>query len=161
MLASKVPTAIQWGQKMLLLYNDAYLPMLQSKHLWALGLPLLERKRASHAIECFDEEIRQVLNNLVGNAIDAMLPGGGKLYVRSREGYSSESLFPAYARSHILRSRSSANRRLEPSQKHLAGCLAKIDHLASARRNERDLLNPDHLKNQAQIHRRKIPVANR
>ena len=37
-----------------------------------------------HAVECFDGEIRQVLNNLVSNAIDAMHPNGGRLYIRSR-----------------------------------------------------------------------------
>ncbi len=37
-------------------------------------------------IVCFDGEIRQVLSNLVGNAIDAMHPSGGRLLVRSREG---------------------------------------------------------------------------
>ncbi len=35
---------------------------------------------------CFDGEIRQVLNNLVGNAIDAMARLGGRLLLRSREG---------------------------------------------------------------------------
>jgi PAS domain S-box-containing protein len=44
-----------------------------------------KRKRANRAIECFDGEIRQVLNNLIGNAIDAMHPKGGRLIVRSRE----------------------------------------------------------------------------
>ena len=33
---------------------------------------------------CMDSEIRQVLNNLVRNAIDAMQPDGGRLLVRSR-----------------------------------------------------------------------------
>ena len=49
------------------------------------NIDVLKRKRANHPIKCFDGEIRQVLNNLFGNAIDAMHPGGGKLYVRSRE----------------------------------------------------------------------------
>lgn len=39
----------------------------------------------TQSIQCFDGEIRQVLNNLVGNAIDAMHPHGGRLLIRSRE----------------------------------------------------------------------------
>ena len=46
------------------------------------------RGRAERPVECFEGEIRQVLNNLVGNAIDAMHPGGGRLLIRSREGVS-------------------------------------------------------------------------
>jgi len=34
-------------------------------------------------IVCFEGDVRQVLNNLVGNAIDAMNHGGGRLFVRS------------------------------------------------------------------------------
>jgi PAS domain S-box-containing protein len=44
------------------------------------------RKRANRPALCFDGEIRQVIGNLVVNAIDAM-PSGGRLLVRSREGY--------------------------------------------------------------------------
>lgn len=43
-----------------------------------------ERFRATNSIFCLDGEIRQVLNNLVGNAIDAMHGAGGSLYLRSR-----------------------------------------------------------------------------
>jgi signal transduction histidine kinase len=43
-----------------------------------------KRKRAHRRVSCFEGEIRQVLNNLVGNSIDAM-PGGGRLLLRSRE----------------------------------------------------------------------------
>ena len=43
-----------------------------------------KRKRAEHPIECLDGEIRQVLNNLIGNSVDAM-PTGGRLILRSRE----------------------------------------------------------------------------
>lgn len=44
-----------------------------------------KRKRADRPVICFDGEIRQVLNNLVSNAIDAMLKSGGRLLLRSRE----------------------------------------------------------------------------
>lgn len=46
---------------------------------------LEKRKRARKPVVCLEGEIRQVLNNLVANAIDAM-PTGGRLLVRSREG---------------------------------------------------------------------------
>ena len=44
-----------------------------------------KRKRAKAAILCFEDEIRQVLNNLIGNAIDALHSMGGRLLLRSRE----------------------------------------------------------------------------
>ena len=40
--------------------------------------------RSDGPLLCFEGEIRQVLNNLVGNAIDAMHPEGGRLLLRSR-----------------------------------------------------------------------------
>ncbi len=43
------------------------------------------RLRASQPVNCFEGEIRQVLNNLIGNAIDAMHEGG-RLLIRSRDG---------------------------------------------------------------------------
>lgn len=43
-----------------------------------------ERNRGAEKVRCFEGEIRQVLNNLVGNAIDAMHPDGGRLLLRSR-----------------------------------------------------------------------------
>lgn len=49
------------------------------------GIMVEKRKRASHPVTCFEGEIRQVLNNLVSNAIDAMQQGGGRLLLRSRE----------------------------------------------------------------------------
>jgi two-component system, sporulation sensor kinase E len=52
---------------------------------------LKRRERAKRPVFCFEGEIRQVLNNLVGNAIDALLPGGGSLYLRSREGTEWET----------------------------------------------------------------------
>jgi PAS domain S-box-containing protein len=44
------------------------------------------RKRATRQVLCFEGEIRQVLSNLIVNAIDAMHPHGGRLLMRSREG---------------------------------------------------------------------------
>lgn len=41
------------------------------------------RHRAMQPVVCFQGDVRQVLNNLVGNAIDAM-SGGGRLLIRSQ-----------------------------------------------------------------------------
>jgi two-component system NtrC family sensor kinase len=49
------------------------------------GIVVEKRKRANEPVECFEGDIRQVLSNVVSNAIDAM-PMGGRLIVRSREG---------------------------------------------------------------------------
>jgi PAS domain S-box-containing protein len=47
-------------------------------------IEVAQRLQARRPLNCFDGEIRQVLNNLVANAIDAMHEGG-RLLVRSRE----------------------------------------------------------------------------
>lgn len=49
------------------------------------------RERAKRPIMCFDGEIRQVLSNLIGNAIDATKSKGGRLLIRSREGTDRKS----------------------------------------------------------------------
>lgn len=43
-----------------------------------------QRARATEPVLCLEGEIRQVLSNLVGNAIDVMHPSGGLLLLRSR-----------------------------------------------------------------------------
>ncbi len=48
------------------------------------GITVERRARKAEPVLCFDGEVRQVLNNLLGNAIDAM-PGGGRLVLRSRQ----------------------------------------------------------------------------
>jgi PAS domain S-box-containing protein len=48
------------------------------------NITVSRRERALRPIVCFEGEIRQVMNNLTGNAIDAM-PTAGRLLLRSRE----------------------------------------------------------------------------
>ncbi len=45
-----------------------------------------KRKRSTKTVLCFDGEIRQVLGNLIGNAMDARQTEGARLLTRSREG---------------------------------------------------------------------------
>jgi signal transduction histidine kinase len=47
---------------------------------------VFERFRPSPPVLCFEGEIRQVLNNLIGNAVDALQSAGGRLLLRSRQG---------------------------------------------------------------------------
>lgn len=48
------------------------------------GIQVERRTRAQRLVACFEGEVRQVMNNLIGNAIDAMKQGG-RLLVRSAE----------------------------------------------------------------------------
>jgi signal transduction histidine kinase len=45
-----------------------------------------KRHRSNTAVCCFEGEIRQVLSNVIGNALDAMQRSGGRLIFRSRKG---------------------------------------------------------------------------
>ena len=49
------------------------------------GIVVEKRKRANEPLICFEGDVRQVLSNIVANAIDAM-PHGGRFLVRSRAG---------------------------------------------------------------------------
>jgi signal transduction histidine kinase len=64
---------------------DATLPLYQGRFLNS-EIIVERRDRTDIAVTCFDGEIRQVLSNLVANAIDAIGATGGRLLVRSREG---------------------------------------------------------------------------
>lgn len=49
------------------------------------GARMVTRLRAEQPVRCFDGEIRQVLANLITNALDAMSPAPGRLLIRTRE----------------------------------------------------------------------------
>jgi PAS domain S-box-containing protein len=61
------------------------LSILRSRILNA-NVTVEKRKSAVRPVLCFDGEIRQVISNLLINAVDAMHPKGGRLLLRSREG---------------------------------------------------------------------------
>jgi len=63
---------------------DSVLDLYQAKLLNS-DVRVERRERSTQSIVCMESEIRQVLNNLVSNAIDAMHGKGGRLLVRSRE----------------------------------------------------------------------------
>ncbi len=66
------------------LINEAL--TLYTGRLLNAGIRVEKRKRSSRPILCFEGEIRQVLNNLIGNAVDASRGEGARLLIRSREG---------------------------------------------------------------------------
>jgi len=63
---------------------DSTLPLYQGR-LTNAHVKVERRDRARRPVTCLDGEIRQVLSNLVGNAIDAMSEGDRRLLIRSRE----------------------------------------------------------------------------
>jgi two-component system sporulation sensor kinase C len=62
---------------------DSVLNLYQSR-LQNAQVTVVRRDRATESIICMESEIRQVLNNLVSNAIDAMIGAGGRLLIRTR-----------------------------------------------------------------------------
>ena len=63
---------------------DSVLNLYQAK-LTNVGISVERRERMCESIVCLESEIRQVLANLIRNAIDAMTTAGGRLLIRSRE----------------------------------------------------------------------------
>lgn len=74
------PTAITFAQFLDGIYVG------QQSRLRNSQIDVQERDRAALPVTCMEGEIRQVLVNLVGNAIDAMHGTGGTLFVRGRNG---------------------------------------------------------------------------
>ena len=64
---------------------DATLPLYRGRLVNA-QVSVERRNRARRPVTCFDGEIRQVLSNLISNAIDEMHVKGGRLLIRTREG---------------------------------------------------------------------------
>lgn len=63
---------------------DATLPLYQGR-ISNAGVKIERRDGALHPVTCLDGEIRQVLSNLIGNAIDAMAGKDRRIFLRSRE----------------------------------------------------------------------------
>lgn len=49
------------------------------------GITVARKDSMSESIVCMESEIRQVISNLIRNAMDAIPPSGGRLFVRTRE----------------------------------------------------------------------------
>ena len=62
---------------------DAVRSVYQGKLLNA-GVTVEQKHRDAPPVRCFEGEIRQVISNLVGNALDAMPLGTGRIFLRSR-----------------------------------------------------------------------------
>jgi len=77
---STKPTAIQPAD-LITAVLDVYVAKMGK-----MKIKLERRDRPCEPIQCLESEVRQVISNLVRNAMDAIGEGGGRLVVRSREG---------------------------------------------------------------------------
>lgn len=73
--------AVRFGQ----LIDGALLIFDQKLRYIAAAVEL--RQRTERSVLCFQGEIRQVLNNLIANAVDALPEGQGRLFLRCRNGH--------------------------------------------------------------------------
>jgi two-component system, sporulation sensor kinase C len=58
---------------------------LYARKLVQRDIKVLRKDSMSESIVCFESEVRQVISNLVRNAMDAMSGSGGTLLIRTRE----------------------------------------------------------------------------
>lgn len=77
---SPTPTSVQTTELM-----RGSLSLFQGRLVNA-GISVLLRERAQQQAVCVEGQIRQVLTNLIGNAIDALPAEGGRILLRTRDG---------------------------------------------------------------------------
>jgi PAS domain S-box-containing protein len=83
-LNSNFPIAIYWGKELVLLYNEAWSPILGEKHPWALGQPA--RKVWPEIWNDIEPQFVKAFKGQPGGAKDALLP-------MQRHGYTEECYF--------------------------------------------------------------------
>jgi signal transduction histidine kinase/DNA-binding response OmpR family regulator len=85
-LDSEFPVQVSWGPDLLVLYNDAYVPLLGvEKHPWALGRPA--REVGPHPWPVSEEHVRKVMET--GQAYHS----GDQGLIINRHGYPEEAHF--------------------------------------------------------------------
>ena len=85
-LDSEFPVQISWGPDLLVLYNDAYIPLLGAeKHPWALGRPASEV--GWHLWPANEQQLREVMET--GRPYHS----GDQRLIINRHGYPEEAFF--------------------------------------------------------------------
>jgi two-component system sporulation sensor kinase C len=72
---------------------DSVLDLYHSR-LMNTRVTVTRRERSTRSVVCMESEIRQVFNNLISNAIDAMPEKGGRLLIRTRDATEPRSGVP-------------------------------------------------------------------